>query len=271
MRKNIVITGSTDGIGLETAKALLSQGHRVFLHGRQGDKLARVHDQLVQQFGGQQVQACAADMAELDQVRACAERFVRDGQTIDVLVNNAGVFKLASAMAHNGVDMRFMVNAVAPWVLTRALRPVLADEARVINLSSAAQAPVNLAALRGEQAIADDFSAYAQSKLALTMWSIEPERVGQRDGQSMVAVNPGSLLASKMVREGFGAAGHDLAIGVRILARLALSAEPIRSAAYFDNDAGDYADPHDDALDRTRRLAVLEAIEWVAQQRVAPA
>ncbi len=84
----------------------------------------------------------------------------------------------------------------------------------------------------------DDMGAYAQSKLAITMWSrIMAEKL--KDGPMIVAVNPGSLLASKMVKEGFGVAGNDLSIGADILTRATLSDEFANaSGKYFDNDSG---------------------------------
>lgn len=260
MPKTILITGSTDGIGLATAKALLAQGHRVLIHGRNAARLDTLRAELAAQFGEAQLQAWAADLSELDEVRSLADRLLASGVRLDVLINNAGVLKVAKTQASNGTDVRFVVNTIAPWLLTRRLLPALASDARVINLSSAAQAPVNLAALRGEAPVRDDFSAYAQSKLALTMWSMEPARLGLAGGQSMVAVNPGSLLASKMVREGFGKQGHDIGIGVRILSTLALESGAVQSGRYFDNDAGRYADPHIEALNEAKRALVCEAV-----------
>lgn len=266
MHKTIFITGSTDGIGLATAKALLNLGHRVLIHGRNQTKLETLQVQLAKQFGQDQVQAWAADLSALDEVRSLAQRIAESGVRIDVLINNAGVFKVQPTQTDSGMDVRFVVNTIAPWLLTRLLLPALATDARVINLSSAAQAPVNLAALRGEVPVSDDFSAYAQSKLALTMWSMEPARLGLTDEQSMVAVNPGSLLGSKMVREGFGTQGHDIGIGVRILSKLALEPDAVQSACYFDNDAGHYADPHVSALDGVTRVAVFEAVARIASE-----
>lgn len=265
MQKTILITGSTDGLGLETAKALLALGHRVLIHGRSAAKIDAAKAALSAQFGDDKVQARAADLSELAEVRSLAERLLASGLRIDVLINNAGVFKVAQKQASNGTDVRFVVNTIAPWLLTRLLLPALAADARVINLSSAAQAPVNLAALRGAEQISEDFSAYAQSKLALTMWSMEPARLGLTGEQSIVAVNPGSMLATNMVREGFGTQGHDIGIGVRILSKLALEAGAVQSGRYLDNDARRYADPHSDALDAAKRALACEAVSESAK------
>lgn len=160
--------------------------------------------------------------------------------------------------------MRFMVNTIAPWLLTKQLLPVMNQQGRVLNLSSAAQAPVDLEALSGRRSIADDFSAYAQSKLALTMWSFQYERDRQPNTPDMLAVNPGSLLATKMVRDGFGTAGNDVGIGASVLTQLALKSE-IPSGEYFDNDAGRFAAPHADALDADKCVAVMDAISKTAE------
>lgn len=103
--------------------------------------------------------------------------------------------------------------------------------------------------------------AYAQSKLAITIWSRELARE-LPDGPVFVAVNPGSLLASKMVKEGFGVAGNDLSIGADILCKAALDPSfASASGAYFDNDAGRFADPNVAALDSDHSAAVMTTIE----------
>lgn len=155
--------------------------------------------------------------------------------------------------------MRFVVNALAPLLLTLRLLPLLGNEGRVVNLSSAAQAPVDLDALAGKVQIPDHFGAYAQSKLALTMWS---RKMGLVEGPAVVAVNPASMLASKMVKEGFGVAGNDLSIGVDILVRACLDDEfGAASGQYFDNDQGQFAAPHADALDDAKVEQVCEALD----------
>ncbi len=154
-----------------------------------------------------------------------------------------------------------MVNTLAPYLLTQRLLPLMGQSGRIINLSSAAQAPVDPRALAGQIRLSDDFNAYAQSKLALTIWSRQLARQHPQ-GPVIVAVNPGSLLGSKMVREGFGVAGGDIGIGAEIVIRAALAEEfDTASGRYFDNDAGRFASPHPDALDPEKSASVLSAIE----------
>ena len=113
------------------------------------------------------------------------------------------------------------MNTIAPYYLTQQLSSALDQDSRVVNLSSAAQAPVDPEALAGNVSL-DHQEAYAQSKLALTMWSMHLGLDKAESDPMMVAVNPGSLLATKMVKEGFGIDGSDIGIGATIRPRLRL-------------------------------------------------
>ena len=261
MQKTILITGSTDGIGLETAKLLVAAGHQVLLHGRNPSKLADVAKELAALPGAGPIGTFVADLSDMADVDNLAREVSEAHQRLDVLINNAGILKTANAITSTGQDVRFAVNTIAPYLLTRRLLPLMDLSGRGVNLSSAAQAPVDLRALAGQRQLAA-MEAYAQSKLALTMWSRHLARELKDKGPAIIAVNPGSLLASKMVKEGFGVAGNDLAIGADILVRAALSEEfATASGRYFDNDSGRFASPHPDGLDDGKSAEVVRAIE----------
>ena len=264
MTKTILLTGATDGIGLETAKALVGLGHTVLVHGRSEAKLANTVNVLAATADGDgDVESYRADLSRLWEVEALAADVSARHSRLDVLINNAGVFKLPTAQTDDGLDARFVVNTIAPYLLTRRLLPLLPSDGRVINLSSAAQAPVDLKALAGERRLGDN-ETYAQSKLALTMWSAALATELGNGGPAIVAVNPGSLLASKMVKEAYGIEGKDIGVGADILVRAALSGEfAAASGRYFDNDSGQFARPHPDALDEARNAEIVRAIEGV--------
>lgn len=254
MPKTILITGATDGIGLLTAKTLAAEGHNVLLHGRSRDKLAAAAEEI-----GGSPETYRADLSDLGAVADLARQIRARHDRLDVLINNAGVLKAPQTRTKDGLDLRFTVNTLAPFVLTRDLLPILAQDGRVVNLSSAAQAPVDVTALRGQRTLGD-MEAYAQSKLAITIWTRVLARA-HPDGPVFLAVNPGSLLASKMVREGFGVAGNDLSIGADILRRAALSDEfASASGRYFDNDSRRFAEPHAAASDPDHAAEVMKAI-----------
>ncbi|MEM6409505.1 MAG: SDR family NAD(P)-dependent oxidoreductase [Pseudomonadota bacterium] len=253
MAKTILVTGATDGIGLLTAQKLAADGHEVLVHGRSAEKLARAAELL-----GGHAKTYQADLSKMGDVTALAEEIKSDHDRLDVLINNAGILKSPVVETEAGRDIRFDVNTIAPYILTRALLPIMPSGARVVNLSSAAQARVDLDALQSFRDMGD-MEAYAQSKLAITIWSAELAK--QERDKIIVAVNPGSLLASKMVKEGFGVAGSDLNIGADILLRAALSPEfEGKSGAYFDNDSGSFAAPHAAAKDPGQIQGVMSVL-----------
>jgi NAD(P)-dependent dehydrogenase (short-subunit alcohol dehydrogenase family) len=257
-----MITGSTDGIGLATARMLVSRGHRVLLHGRNASKLEEVENELFAPPQRGRVEGHVADLARMADVEALAKAVAERHTQLDVLINNAGVFRTGQPITRDGLDVRFVVNTIAPYLLSQRLLPLIPGSGRVINLSSAAQSPVDPEALAGRIRLSDEMAAYAQSKLALTMWSRSMGLSLAEDGPAIIAVNPGSLLGTKMVQQGFGVPGGDIRKGADILCRAALADEfAAASGLYFDNDSGRFAQPHRDALDPRKAEAIVGVIE----------
>lgn len=257
MSKTILITGSTDGIGLEAAKALAADGHKILLHGRNTAKLSAIkanHSALTKS------EAYQADLSSLKSVENLAEAIEAKHVRLDVIINNAGVFKIANPLTSDGLDVRFVVNTIAPYYLTKRLLPLMEETGRVINLSSAAQAPVDASAFKGANKLADG-AAYAQSKLALTMWSRHmANNIETRP--AIIAVNPGSFLGTKMVKEAYGSEGKDIGIGSEILIRLATASEYAdASGKYFDNDIGKLGPPHPDALNPKKTKQIIDLMD----------
>lgn len=270
MNKTILLTGATDGIGLETAKMLLAQGHTVLLHGRNQDKLNNVQSALNKQYPQASTATYVADLSDMAQVQTLAQSVLSDLQQadkiLDVLINNAGVYKLADITTKEGLDARFAVNTIAPYLLTKLLLPAMNAQSRVINVSSAAQSSVNFESLVGNKPLSDS-AAYAQSKLAITMWSRHLGLALKATGPLVVSVNPKSLLGSKMVKDAYGIDGGDLKIGANIFCRAALSDE-FKDAAglYFDNDTGRFAPPHVDALDNAKNQQLVDTLDSILAQ-----
>ncbi|MCQ8890819.1 SDR family NAD(P)-dependent oxidoreductase [Pseudoalteromonas carrageenovora] len=270
MNKTILLTGATDGIGLETAKMLLAQGHTVLLHGRNQDKLNNVQSALNEQYPQASTATYVADLSYMAQVQTLAQSVLSDLQQadkiLDVLINNAGVYKLADITTKEGLDARFAVNTIAPYLLTKLLLPAMNAQSRVINVSSAAQSSVNFESLVGNKPLSDS-AAYAQSKLAITMWSRHLGLALKSTGPLVVSVNPKSLLGSKMVKDAYGLDGGDLKLGADIFCRAALSDEfKEATGLYFDNDAERFAPPHPDALNNAKNQQLVDTLDSVLAQ-----
>lgn len=262
-KKTILVTGATDGIGLETSKRLVALGHRVLLHGRSVKKLQAVTESLPSTATNANSDTYAADFSRVREVEQLARSVAANHPKLDVLINNAGVFMTSDPVGPNGLDLRFVVNTIAPYLLTKRLLPTIRTDGRVINLSSAAQSPVDLEALAGKRRLTDG-EAYAQSKLAITMWSRDLSETIGSEGPAIIAVNPASFLGSKMVKEAYGLAGKNLGIGADVLTRAALDEEfATASGQYFDNDCGCFTTPHPDALDDAKCNEIVQAIETV--------
>ena len=250
MQKTILITGSTDGIGKLAAEKLAEDGHAVYLHGRHPDKLSAAVAEVKSTAGNRSVQGFTADLSDLDAVAQMADQIIKELPKIDILINNAGVFKSPEPHNKTGLDIRFVVNYLAPFLLTEHLIPLLnkGAEPRIINLSSAAQSAVSHRALSGKAQITEA-QAYAQSKLALTMWSFHLAET--LSNIAVIAVNPGSLLNTKMVAEAYGRHWSPADKGAKILYDLAVSGKYKGiTGEYFDNDKGGFGPAHPDAYDR---------------------
>jgi NAD(P)-dependent dehydrogenase (short-subunit alcohol dehydrogenase family) len=244
MTKTIFITGATDGVGKLTAAMLAQDGHTVFIHGRNKDKLQATVSEVQSNTQNKNVYGFLSDFSDLDSVKHMAKEVTKKVLKLDVLINNAGIFKSPVATNKDGLDIRFVVNYLAPYIVTEELLPILSDDARIINLSSAAQSSISKQAFIGKEKLSAQ-AAYAQSKLALTMWSFNLAEL--QKNKTVIAVNPGSLLNTKMAKEAYGQAWSPADKGANILYELALDDKhKNQSGKYFDNDNGFYANAHPD-------------------------
>jgi len=202
----ILVTGSTDGIGRQTAQKLARKGSVVLLHGRNPSKGQRVMEEISSVTGSDRLQFFLADLASQQQVHSLAEEIIESYDRLHVLINNAGTFQPERRLTEDGLETTFAVNYLAPFLLTRDLLPLLKKSApsRIINVASIAHwdAQVDWNNLQGEMHY-DAFDAYALSKLCIILFTYA---LAERLKGTRVTANclhPG-VIKTKLLQAGFG-------------------------------------------------------------------
>lgn len=226
--KTILVTGATDGIGRQTALELAQLGHTVIVHGRtEARGQTTIHD-LKQTVPEARLEPAVADFASLQQVRDMAHDLEARFEAIDVLINNAGVFRHERELTVDGFETTFAVNHLAPFLVTNLLLAKLAASAaaRIITVSSNTHlgARLNLDDLGSERQYSG-YSAYSASKLANVLFAFELAERQQAQGKAIAsnALHPG-VISTKLLGAGWGGSGNDWAEGAETPLFLATSA-----------------------------------------------
>jgi NAD(P)-dependent dehydrogenase (short-subunit alcohol dehydrogenase family) len=262
--RTILITGSTDGLGRETARRLAAEGATVLLHGRDERRARAALDEIGAETGNDRLRFYVADLASLAQVRRLAEIVEGEHERLDVLVNNAGIAlgrDRGRELSADGHELTFSVNYLSHFLLTRLLLPLLerSAPARIVNVASIGQRPIDFDDVMLERGY-EPIRAYAQSKLAQIMFTFElADRLGDA-GVTVNALHPATLMDTKMVRETYGRAMTTVEEGVEATLRL-ISAPELAGVTgrYFDGTRESAA--HEQAYDREARRRLWELSE----------
>jgi NAD(P)-dependent dehydrogenase (short-subunit alcohol dehydrogenase family) len=237
--KTILVTGSTDGLGRLVAASLAGDGACVLLHGRDQAKGEAVLAQIKGASRNPDLEFHRADLASLDEVRDLAKAVLGAHDSLDVLINNAGVALFgdeARQLSADGLELHFQVNYLAPFLLTELLAPTLraSAPARIVNVSSLGQAAIDFDNVMLEH----DYSpmrGYCQSKLAQFMNTIDLAEALKNAGVTATALHPGTYMNTNMV---IGAGIKPLTPveeGVEATRRLAVSPEVEGRSGLFYN------------------------------------
>jgi NAD(P)-dependent dehydrogenase (short-subunit alcohol dehydrogenase family) len=198
----ILITGSTGGLGREVARRLAAAGDHVIVHGRDLQRGSELVAE-IQEEGRGSARFYAADFASFREVRALARAIARDYARLDVLVNNAGIWlEGPRRLSEDGCELHFQVNYLAGFLLTRELLPLLRESApaRIVNVSSMAQRPIDFDNVMLEEGYSDG-RAYAQSKLAQVMFTLDLATELEGTGVTANALHPATMMDTDMVLE----------------------------------------------------------------------
>ena len=192
--RHAVVTGATQGIGLEAAKALLHMGWQVTLVGRNSSALATVSANLKQP---DRVTTRVADLSLLRQTRKLGDDLLQAAQPIHALINNAGAYFNPRQLTTEGVEATWALNHLSPFGLTQTVEPLLRaaatpdNPARVVVVSSNAHTMAKKPPLDDlEFAIGyKAMQAYARSKLANIWFVREQANRWAQTGNPAITIN----------------------------------------------------------------------------------
>jgi NAD(P)-dependent dehydrogenase (short-subunit alcohol dehydrogenase family) len=136
--KICVITGCNSGIGKFTAIELAKLGYEIIMLVRDSEKSRNTYEEIKKESGSELVRLFYIDLANLDSIKKSANELKRKIAKIDLLINNAGIFKRKEAKSPDGFELTIAVNYIAPFYLTKLLLPLVekGESPRIINLSS---------------------------------------------------------------------------------------------------------------------------------------
>ncbi|MEQ8344195.1 MAG: SDR family NAD(P)-dependent oxidoreductase [Sneathiellaceae bacterium] len=206
--RTALVTGATDGVGRPLALALARAGADVLVHGRDRARAEALLQEIA--AAGGRAAFYPADLGELAQVRRLADLVARDHDRLDILVSNAGIGRGAPGtgreISADGHELRFAVNYLAGFLLTRLLLPLLRAGAasgpgmsRIVNTASLAQERLDF----DDVMLTRDYSggrAYSQSKLAQIVSTMDMAPELAPDGITVTCLHPATLMDTTMVR-----------------------------------------------------------------------
>jgi NAD(P)-dependent dehydrogenase (short-subunit alcohol dehydrogenase family) len=264
--QTILVTGATDGLGRALVAELARGDAAVVLHGRDDARGEAAIREIAEETGDRRLEWRRADFDSLAEVRALAAAVEGEVERLDCLVNNAGIGTNLPGEgermeSRDGYELRFQVNYLSGFLLARLLEPLLvrSEPARVVNVSSAGQMPIDFDDVMLER----DYSgvrAYCQSKLAQVMFTFDLAATLETSGVTANCLHPATYMPTKMVFAARGSAVSPLADGVD--ATLRLIADPALdgvSGRYFDGTEESAADCQ--AYDEDARRQLWELSE----------
>jgi NAD(P)-dependent dehydrogenase (short-subunit alcohol dehydrogenase family) len=275
--KTVLITGSTDGVGRYVAAQLAAQGARVLIHGRDAVRARALIDEITR-AGHAAPTFYQADLASLAGARKLAEAVTADHGRLDVFVSNAGIGSMNGGAGRqtsaDGYELRFAVNYLAGFLLAYRLLPLIrkAAPARIVNVASLGQHPIDF----DDVMITKDYSglrAYAQSKLAQIMFTMDLAEELSASGVTVNSLHPATYMNTTMVRAGGISPVSTVDQGGKAILHLVSGDDVARRSGLFFNGMNEAkANPQAyDAFARRRlrqlslELTGLSAGSWLAK------
>lgn len=251
VKRAVLITGATDGIGKQTAIDLAEKGYHVIIHGRSKEKAETALQEIHKLTGSEFLSAVYADLSSLNQVRKLAENVMANYSKLDVLINNAGIYMKERKLSIDGYEMTFAVNHLSHFLLTNLLLDLLkqSNDGRIVNVSSIAHqnSKLDWNNLNGEKSFSA-YGAYSLSKLANVLFSNELANRLKGTNTKSNSLHPG-VITTKLLKAGFNMSGASVKKGAGTSVFLASSDEAAHINGEYLIDC-QIARPHSTANDR---------------------
>jgi NAD(P)-dependent dehydrogenase (short-subunit alcohol dehydrogenase family) len=196
--KRVLVTGVSAGLGVETARALAAHGAHVVGAARDLVKAEAATAQVRKDAAahGGSFELVALDLADLKNVRACADRLIAKGEPFDLVIANAGVMATPFGHTVDGFETQFGTNHLGHFVLVNRIASLIRPGGRLVNLSSAGHrySNVDLEDPYFERTPYDPMVAYGRSKTANILFAVAFDRRHRSRGVRAAAVHPGAIL-----------------------------------------------------------------------------
>jgi NAD(P)-dependent dehydrogenase (short-subunit alcohol dehydrogenase family) len=263
--KTVLVTGSTDGVGRYVAARLAAAGAKVLIHGRDQARAQALAEEIGRGGRGEAV-VYLADLSSLAGSRQLAEAVLAGHERLDVFISNAGIGSRTLGperrISADGYELRFAVNYLSGFLLAYLLLPLLKTSApsRIVNVASLGQHPLDFDDVMITKGY-DGSRAYAQSKLAQIMFTIDLARELDGSGVTVNALHPATYMNTTMVREGGITPISTVEQGGEAILHLAAGDDVTgKSGLFFNGMRPSQAHPqaHDEAARRKLRRLSFE-------------
>ena len=272
MKKIVLVTGSTDGIGKQTALKLAQLGFKVIVHGRNREKSENAASEIRKLTGNNLIDSIYADLSSQNQIYNMAAHLFKHYDHLDVLINNAGVYMSRRIITDDNLETTFAVNHMAPFIITNLLVPLLmkSEEARIITVSSMIHAgSIEFDNLQGEKYF-DGAYAYSLSKLCNILFTYKLARNMEKSGITANCLHPG-VINTKLLRAGWGGMGSPPAKGAETSVFLA-SSDKVKglTGKYFVNKKPEKSKPITYSTETQEKLINISEKLWRTAHEILP-
>lgn len=260
--KTVLVTGATDGVGRYVAGKLAAAGASVLIHGRDSERANALVDRVRQEGRGEAV-FYPADLSSLAYTRRLAEKVLAEHRRLDLFISNAGIGSQSLGperrTSADGHELRFAVNYLSGFLLAHLLLPLLKASApsRIVNVASLGQQPLDF----DDVMLTRGYSgtrAYAQSKLAQIMFTIDLAAELAGSGVTVNSLHPATYMDTTMVRAGGITPVSTVAQGGDAILHLAAGDDVAgKSGLFFNGMSEAKANPQAYDADARRRLRRL--------------